>query len=68
MLHLEEPITLFDVAEVVEHAFYKAFILFSTVKGFEVTDIYPNNENVFRVDENFSSCVTYRLFHINSTE
>lgn len=68
MLLLKEPITLYDVAEVVEHAFYKAFILSSTVKDFEVTDLYQIYENIFRVDENFSSCVAYRLFHINSTE
>lgn len=41
MLHLGQSITVHDVPEVVEYAFYKIFNSTNTVKSLEVMGIYP---------------------------
>lgn len=57
-----QPLTIYNVAEDVGNAFYKAFTPSNIIKGFEVPDIYPINENVFREDEILTH-ITNRPLH-----
>ncbi|KAG5870822.1 hypothetical protein JTB14_023985 [Gonioctena quinquepunctata] len=64
-MHPAEPISIYDIAELVGKAFPKAFTTSHIQKGFQIGGIYPINENIFTDDE-FLSYVTDRV-KINST-
>lgn len=57
ILHPRKPITLYDVAEVVENIFYKALTSSNNVKGFEVIHIYPVNMKMNLEEVNFIALV-----------
>lgn len=65
MLHPKKQITLYDVAEVVEHIFYKALTLSNNVKGFEVMHIYPGNMKMNLEEMNFILCNTLKFVQLN---
>lgn len=53
-------ITIYEIGELVGKAFPKAFTTSNILKGFEVTGIYPFNENIFNDYEFLTSYVTDR--------
>lgn len=57
MLHPRQPITLYDVAEVVKHTFYKAFPSPNNFKGFLGIHIYPVNMKMNLQEMNFVALV-----------
>lgn len=60
IMNLGEPITIYDIAELVSKAFPKTFTPANIQKGFEVSGIYPSNENIFEEHEFLSAYVTDR--------
>lgn len=55
-----QPITIFDIAELAGKAFPKAFTVSNIQKGFEVSGLYPVNENIFEEHDFLSAYVTDR--------
>ena len=60
IMHPGQPLTIYDIAEIVGTAFPKAFSTSNIQKGFEVSGLYPVNENIFHEHEYLSSYVTDR--------
>ncbi|XP_072384526.1 uncharacterized protein [Diabrotica undecimpunctata] len=60
IMHPGQPITIYDIAELAGKAFPKAFTTSNIQKGFEVSGLYPVNENIFEDNEFLSSYVTDR--------
>lgn len=55
-----KPVTIYDVAQIVGKAYPKAFTCQNITKGFQVSGIWPLDENIFGDDEFLSSYVTDR--------
>lgn len=60
LMHPGQPITIYDVAELIGKAFPQAFTPVNIQKGFQVTGLYPFNENIFQEHEFLTSYVTDR--------
>ena len=60
LMHPGQPITIYDIAELIGKAFPKAFSQSNILKGFEVSGLYPFNEHVFEENEFLTSYVTDR--------
>lgn len=58
--HPGKPITLYDVAEIVGHAYPRAFTPINIQAGFKASGIWPVDENIFGDDEFLSASVTDR--------
>lgn len=54
------PITIYEIAELVGKAYPRAFSSSNIQKGFEVSGLYPLNENIFKEHEYLTSFVTDR--------
>lgn len=63
MINPGKPLTIYDIAQVIGKAYPKAFSNQNITKGFEVSGIWPVNENVFGDDEFLSSYVSDRPFN-----
>lgn len=60
IMHPGQPLTIYEIAELVGTAFPKAFTTSNIQKGFEISGLYPVNENIFHEHEYLSSYVTDR--------
>lgn len=60
LTHPGHPISIYDIAEIVGKAYPLAFTSSNISKGFQVSGIFPLNENIFGDDEFLSSFVTDR--------
>lgn len=60
LMHPGQTITIYDIAELVGKAFPQAFTPLNIQKGFEVSGLYPFNENIFQEHEFLTSYVTDR--------
>lgn len=61
-----KPISIYDIAELVGKAFPKAFSTSNILKGFEVSGLYPVNENIFGEHEFLTAFVTDRPLNENT--
>ncbi|KAG5866572.1 hypothetical protein JTB14_004133 [Gonioctena quinquepunctata] len=66
--HPGKPITSYDVAEIVGHAYPKAFTPVNIQAGFRVSGIWPVNEDIFNDDELSSSSLTDRPVETQTTQ
>lgn len=62
-----KPFSIYDVPEIIGKAYPRAFTGHNIMKGFEVTGIWPLDENIFTEDEFLCSHVTDRPLNINTT-
>lgn len=46
--HTDKPISLYDIAELIENAYPFAFTIKNIVQGLEITGIVPFNRNIFQ--------------------
>ncbi|CAH1954840.1 unnamed protein product [Acanthoscelides obtectus] len=60
LMHPAQPITIYDVAELIGKAFPQAFTPLNIQKGFKVAGLYPFDENIFQDHEFLASYVTDR--------
>lgn len=63
--HAAQPISIYDIGELFGKAFPKAFTTSNILKGFQVSGLYPVDENIFQEHEFLSSYVTDRPFNVN---
>lgn len=55
-----KPVTIYDVAELVGKAYPLSFTPSNIIKGFEITGLYPLNQNIFQDQEFLPAFVTDR--------
>lgn len=62
------PMTIFDMAPVINQAYMQAFTPRNITAGFQATGIHPFNSNIFTSDDYMASSVTNRPEPVNSTD
>lgn len=68
LIHPGQPISIYDIAELIGKAFPKAFSQSNIVKGFEVSGLYPINKDIFQENEFLTSYVTDRPLVLESEQ